>query len=79
MLREHFMHTLIAAHTAAGFEWVECIHNVVQPDPSLRGYIMKDGVYVPKWLSVMPTFVLETFILKCKCKAAACKSKVCTA
>ena len=36
------MHSLRAAHTA-GFEWVECLHNVSVPDPSVRGYVLKDG------------------------------------
>ena len=30
------MHSLRAAHTA-GLEWVECLHNVSVPDPSVRG------------------------------------------
>ena len=29
------MHSLRVAHTA-GFEWVECLHNVSMPDPSAR-------------------------------------------
>ena len=35
-----YMHSLRAAH-AAGFEWVECLHTVSIPDPSVRGYILK--------------------------------------
>ena len=32
------MHSLRAAHTA-GFEWVECLHNVSVPDLSVRGCV----------------------------------------
>ena len=38
-----YMHSLRATPTA-GFEWVECLHNVVLPDPSVRGYIMKNDI-----------------------------------
>ena len=44
------MHLLRAAHTA-GFEWVESFHNVSVPDPSVRGHVLKDHTFVPKWLS----------------------------
>ena len=71
-----YMHSLRATHTA-GFEWVECLHNVVLPDPSVRGYIMKNDIYVPKWLRNPPTFVLATFLQTCKYKTATCKSCKC--
>ena len=32
------MSSLRTAHTA-GFEWVECLHNVSVPDLSVRGYV----------------------------------------
>ena len=44
------MHSLRAAHSA-GFEWVECLHNISMPDPSTRGYVLKVDMFVPKWLS----------------------------
>ena len=71
-----YMQALRAIHTA-GFEWVECLHNVVLPDPSVRGYIMKNGVYVRKWLINPSTFTLATFLQTCKCKTATCKSCKC--
>ena len=71
-----YMQALRAIHTA-GFEWVECIRNVVPPDPRVRGYIMKDSVYVPKWLSNPPEFDLQVFLQTCKCKTAICKSCKC--
>ena len=71
-----YMQLLRVIHTA-GFEWVECLHNVVLPDPSVRGYIMKSGVYVPKWLLNPSTFILATFLQTCKCKTATCKSCKC--
>ena len=40
------MHSLRAAYTA-GFELVECLHNVSVPDPSVRGYVLKDDMFVP--------------------------------
>ena len=48
------MHSLTAAHTA-GLEWVECFH-VSVPDPSVRGNVLKDDMFVPKWLSKVSTF-----------------------
>ena len=71
-----YMQALRAIHTA-GFEWVECIQNVVLPDASVRGYIMKDGLYVPKCLFNPPTFILARFLQTCKCKTANCKSCKC--
>ena len=58
------MHSLRAAHTA-GFEWVECLHNVSVPDPSVRGYVLKD-MFVPKWLSKVSTFNVAEFLQTCK-------------
>ena len=57
------MQLLRAIHTA-GLEWVECLH-VSLPDSSVWGYILKNDVFVPKWLYNPPTFILATF--KCKC------------
>ena len=71
-----YMHILRSAHTS-GFEWVECLHNVTIPDPALRGYIMKDGIFVPKWLSNQPTFNLLDFLRTCKCKTAKCTTCKC--
>ena len=34
------MHSLGAAHTA-GFEWEECLHNVLMPDPLAVGMFRK--------------------------------------
>ena len=62
------MQSLRAAQTA-GFEWVECLHNVSVPDPSVCGYILKD-MFVPKWLSKVSTFNVAESIQTCKCKAA---------
>ena len=41
------MHSLTAAYTA-GYEWVECLE---MPDPSTRGYVLKEDTLGPKWLS----------------------------
>ena len=46
---------LRTAHTA-GFEWVECLRNVSVPYPSVRGYVLKDDMFVPKWLSKVSAF-----------------------
>ena len=70
------MHALRAIHTA-GFEWNECLHNVIIPDPSLRGYVLKDEVFVPKWLPNAYMFKVEEFIQTCKCKTAKCTSCNC--
>ena len=69
------MHSLRAAHTA-GFEWVECLHNVLVPDPSVRGYVLKD-MFVPKWLSKVSTFNVAEFLQTCKCKTAKCVTCKC--
>ena len=45
-----YMQMMRAVHVA-GFEWVECVRNITIPDPSMRGFILKNDVYVPKWLS----------------------------
>ena len=66
-----YMQILRASHVA-GFEWVECVQNVAIPDPSLRGYVLKDGVFVPQWLPVPSTFDLKAFLKACKCKTAKC-------
>ena len=63
------MHSLRAVHTA-GFEWIECLHNVSVPDPSVRGYVLKDDMFVPKWLSKVSTFNVSKFLQTCKCKTA---------
>ena len=63
------MHSLRAAHTA-GFEWVECLHNVSVPDPSVQGYVLKDDMFVQKWLSKVSTFNVAEFLQTCKCKTA---------
>ena len=70
------LHSLRAAHTA-GFEWVECLHNVSVPDPSLRGYILKDDMFVPKWLSKVSTLNVAEFLLTCQCKTAKCVTCKC--
>ena len=49
------MHSLRAARTA-GFERVECLHNVSVPDPSVHGYVLKDDMFLPKWLSKVSIF-----------------------
>ena len=59
------MHSLRAGHTA-GFEWVECLHNVSVPDPSVRGYVLKDDMFVQKWLSKVSTFNVVEFLQTCK-------------
>ena len=63
------MHSLRAVHTA-GFEWIECLHNVSVPDPSVRAYVLKDDMFVPKWLSKVSTFNVSKFLQTCKCKTA---------
>ena len=60
------MHSLRAAHTA-GFEWVECLHDVSVPDLSVRGYVLKDYMFVPKWLSKVSIFNVAEFLQACKC------------
>ena len=55
------MHSLRADHTA-GFEWVECLHNVSVPEPSVRGYVLKDHMFVPNWLSKVSTFNAAEFL-----------------
>ena len=67
------LHSVRAAHTA-GFEWVECLHNVSVPDPSVRGYVLKDDMFVPNWLS---TFNVAEFLQTCKCKTAKCVTCKC--
>ena len=69
------MHSLRAAHTT-GFEWVECLHNVSVPDPSVRGYVLKD-MFVPNWLSKVSTFNVAEFLQICKCKTAKCVTCKC--
>ena len=71
-----YMHILRTVYVA-GFEWVECIQNVSIPDPSLRGYILKDRVLVPKWLPNPWTFDLKKFLKICKCKTPNCKTCKC--
>ena len=71
-----YMHILRATHTA-GFEWVQCLHNISVPNPSVYGYILKEGVYIPKWLRNPSTFNLSNFVETCKCKTAQCKSCKC--
>ena len=65
------MHSFRAAHTA-GFEWVECLHHVSMPDPSARGYVLEDDMFVPKCLSKVSTFNVAEFLQTCKCKTAKC-------
>ena len=38
----HWFTFIKRATHAAGFEWVECLHNVSIPDPSVRSYILKN-------------------------------------
>lgn len=40
------------------------LHKVVMPLPSVRGNVMKNTVYMSKWLLNSPTFIIEIF-LKC--------------
>ena len=54
------VHSLRAAHTA-GFERVECLHNVSVPDPSVRGYVLKDDMFVSNWLSKFLPLTLQNF------------------
>ena len=70
------MHSLRAAHTA-GFEWVECLHNVSVPDPSVRELVLKDDMFVPKWLSEVSTFNVAEFLRICKCKTTKCVACKC--
>ena len=70
------MQLLRAIHNA-GFEWVECLHNVAKPNPTIRGYTLEDDVYVPQWLASPSIFNLETFVNVCKCKTAKCTSCKC--
>ena len=56
-----YMQILRASHIA-GFEWLECAQNVLVPDPFLRGFIQKGGVYVRHWLPSPPTFDLKGLI-----------------
>ena len=55
------LHSLGAAHTA-GFDWVECLHNVSMPDPSVHWYVLKDDKFVPKWLSKVFIFNAAEFL-----------------
>ena len=48
------------AHTA-GFEWVEYLHNLSVPDISVRGYVLKDDMFVPKRRSKVSTFSIAEF------------------
>ena len=66
-----YMQILRTTHIA-GFRWLECAQNVLVPDPSLRGFIQKGGVYVPCWLPSPPTFDLKGFAQTCKCIKARC-------
>ena len=65
------MHSLRAAHTA-GIERVKCLHNVSVSDPAGRGYVLKDDMFVPKWLSKVSTFNVAEFLQTCKHKTAVC-------
>ena len=65
------VHSLRAVHTAA-FEWVECLHNVSVSDPSERGYVLKDDMFVPKWLSKVSAVNVAEFLQTCKSKTAKC-------
>ena len=44
--------------------------NVSMPDPSAHGYVLKDDMFVPKWLSKAFTFNVAEFRQTCKCKTA---------
>ena len=55
------LRSLGAAHTA-GFDWVECLHNISMPDPSVRWYVLKDDKFVPKWLSKVFVFNVAEFL-----------------
>ena len=70
------MHSLRAAHTAA-FEWVQDLHNVSVPNLSVGGYVLKDNIFVPKWLSKVSTFNVAEFLQTCKCKTAKCVTCKC--
>ena len=49
---------------------VEKKKNVSMPDPSAHGYVLKDDMFVPKWLSKAFTFNVAEFRQTCKCKTA---------
>ena len=40
------------------------------PDPSAHGYVLKDDMFVAKWLSKAFTFNVAEFRQTCKCKTA---------
>ena len=68
------MYSLRAVHTGE-FEWV--VHNVSVPDLSASGYVLKDEMFVPKWLSKVPTFNIAEFFQTCKCKTTKCVTCKC--
>ena len=39
----------------------ECLHNISVPDPLMRGYVVKDDMFVPKWLSKFLPLMLQNF------------------
>ena len=59
------------AHTAG-------LHHVSMPDPSARGYFLKDYMLVSKWLSKVSTFNVAEFLQTCKCKTAKRVTCKCT-
>ena len=50
--------------------------NVSMPDPSAHGYVLKDDMFVPKWLSKAFTFNVAEFRQTCKCKTAKFGTRV---
>ena len=47
------------------------------PNPSARGYVLKDDMFVTKWLYKNLTFDTAELLQTCKCKTAKCVACKC--
>ena len=76
MSRHGLVQHIRRASLQSGYSWRECVENIVLPDPSLWGWVVRDGKYVPRWQDV-ETVDLSLILKTCNCRKRSCKDCKC--